>query len=64
MNFFAQAVLTFVAGWLLTGVGDLYISLPGIFTQPWWGPSMFSWRAMAVALDQTLLILGILAASG
>ena len=49
-NFFTQAA-TVVAGWLLTGIGDLGVCLPGIFTQPRPGPSMFSWRALAVALD-------------
>ena len=34
-----------------SGVGDLGVGLPGIFTQPQPGPSMFSWRALAVALD-------------
>ena len=41
-----------VVGWLLlTGVGNLDVSLPDIFTQPWRGLSMFSLRALAVALD-------------
>ena len=50
-NFFAQGAVTVVAGRLLTGVGNLGVCLPGIFTQPRPGPSMFSWRALAVALD-------------
>ena len=50
-NFFAQAAATVVVGRLLTGIGDLGVYLPGIFTQPRRAPSMFSWRALAVALD-------------
>ena len=46
-----QAVATVVAGQLLTGVGDLDICLPDIFTQPWRGPSMFRQQTLVVALD-------------
>ena len=49
-NFFTAAA-TVVACQLLTGVGNLGVCLPGIFTKPQPGPSMFSWRALAVALD-------------
>ena len=50
-NFFAQEAATVVAGQLLTGVGDLGVGLPGIFTQPRPHLSMFSWQALAMALD-------------
>ena len=50
-NFFAQAAVTVVVGWLFTGVSNLGVCLPGFFTQPRPWPSIFIWRALAVAPD-------------
>ena len=40
-----------VAGLLLTGIGNLDVGMPGIFTQPQCVPSLFSQWALAVVLD-------------
>ena len=60
-NFFAQGAVTVVAGRLLTGVGDLGVCLPGIFTQPRRGclclvGGLWRWLLMPLSCLAILLV--------